>query len=252
MTKLNSIVRFLNKELRTAKISDLSRNGLQVRTSKKTIKKVGFAVDAALSVFKKAKMKKVDLLIVHHGLLWKGKEDKTGITKQRLNFLKRNNINLFASHLPLDLHDKYGNNIQLVKLLDLNKIRKFGAYHKTYIGFQGKLKKSTSANQIKNILDRKLKTKSKIIGCGKKKIQAIGIVSGGGAFALNEACTNKLDCFITGEASHSIFHDTKDLKQNVILAGHYETETVGLKALMKLIKSRFDVQTIFIDYPTDL
>ena len=52
MKNLNKIVRFLNKELNVRNINDSSRNGLQVRSAEK-INKIGFAVDACLSTFKR-------------------------------------------------------------------------------------------------------------------------------------------------------------------------------------------------------
>jgi len=39
---------------------------------------------------------------------------------------------------------------------------------------------------------------------------------------------------------------------NVIFAGHHATETVGIKALSKVIEKKFMTETIFIDLPTGL
>ncbi len=246
MAKLISITRFLNKELKIRSFQDSSKNGLQVK-AKKEISKIGFAVDACLSTFEKAKKEKAGLLIVHHGLFWKGLKDKTGIKKKRINFLKKNKISLYACHLPLDTHPRYGNNIQLAEILDLRNIKKFGKYHGKTIGFQGEFKKSVTISKIADILNKKIKTKSRIYQFKKNKIKTIGIVSGGGSEDLEEAFNKKLDCFLTGEMPHFSYNLAKDLKQNIILSGHYETETVGVKALMPLLKQKFDVKTIFIE-----
>ena len=112
MVKVATITRFLNKELQTKKISDVSRNGLQVKSTK-SVKKIGFAVDACLEVFQKAKKAKCDMLIVHHGLFWKKYKDVNGIRANRVKYLKKNKISLYANHLPLDRHRKYGNNIKV-------------------------------------------------------------------------------------------------------------------------------------------
>ncbi len=243
----DKIVRFLNKELRIKKIKDSSRNGLQVR-GKKQVKKVGFAVDACLSTFERAKKAKVDLLIVHHGLKWKGQKYRE-LTKKRENFLKKNKISLYGVHLPLDAHHKYGNNIQLCKILNLTKIKKFGAYHGIKIGYKGEFKKLTTINKITKILNKKLKTKSRSYSFGEKQIKSIGIVSGGGSDAIEDSIKEKLDCFLVGEMPWDAYHRTKDYKLNTIVSGHYETETVGVKALMPLLKQKFNIQTIFIDNP---
>ena len=184
MEKLNKITKFLNKELNVKKIKDSSKNGLQVK-AKKDVKKIGFAVDACISTFEKAKKAKCDLLIVHHGLLWKKQKDILGLKKKRVDYLRKKEISLYASHLPLDLHKEYGNNIQLANMLNLKKINKFGKYHGKYIGYKGVTK--TTMSKIGDILNKKLKTKSTILNFGKKQIKTIGIVSGGGSDAIIDA-----------------------------------------------------------------
>ena len=251
MAKLNSIARFLNKTLEIRKIPDSSRNGLQVK-SKLTVNKIGFAVDGCMKAFSDAKKKNVDLLIVHHGILWKGQRDKTGLRKEMISFLRKNHINLYAAHLPLDLNSKYGNNAELARILNLYNLKKFGSYKKVAIGFHGTLEKSKTIAEIERILNRKLQTKCWNINFGKKRIKTIGIVSGGGDYSLAEANKLDLDLLITGEASHGTCVVARDLKRNVIVAGHYATETVGVKALMPILAKNFGVKTVFIDNPTNL
>jgi len=251
MAKLRNIAKLLSTELKTRHIPDSSKNGLQVRI-KKNIKKIGFAVDSNLTTFKKAKKANCDLLIVHHGLKWKGQKYKK-LTKKRENFLKKNNISLYAAHLPLDAHKKYGNNIQLAKILNLKKLKRFGRYKENHsISYIGQLAKRKKIKDIANILNKELKTKCNVYNFGKNKIKNIAICSGGGADLLEEATENKADLFITGEIDHNAYSRAKDYKINLIQAGHYATETVGLKALMPLIKEKFNVKTVFIDNPTGL
>ncbi|MFH1830284.1 MAG: Nif3-like dinuclear metal center hexameric protein [Pseudomonadota bacterium] len=249
MTSLDAIVRFLNKELKVKTVPDSSRNGLQVRCPK-DIKKVGFAVDASLATFEKARRQGVDLLIVHHGIKWKRLRDNAGIMKRRIDFLKKHRINLYVCHLPLDAHHQYGNNIKLAELLGLSHAQNFGRYKRQCLGYQGVLKPARSARWIASILNKKLKAKCVVLGFGRPKVKSVGIVSGGGADALAEAYNEGLDCFITGEAPHHTYHEAKELKMNMIIAGHYETETVGVKALMPLLRNNFAVSTVFIHVPT--
>ncbi len=250
MAKLNSISRFLSTELKTRHIPDSSKNGLQVRTTK-DIKKIGFAVDANLITFQKAKKAECDLLIVHHGLKWKGQKYRK-LTKKRENFLKKNNIALYAAHLPLDAHEKYGNNIQLAKILNLIKLKRFGKYKQKVISYEGELSTPKSTKAIANILDKNLKTNCHIYLFGKKKIKKVALCSGGGVELLEEAVKKKADLFITGEIDHNSYGRIKDYKINLIQAGHYATETVGVKALMPVIKEKFNIKTIFINNPTGL
>ena len=247
---LTTLIKFLNKEIGQKSILDSSRNGLQVRSTT-NVKKVGFAVDACLSTFKKAKKAGVDLLIVHHGIKWIPQKHRE-LTKKRIDFLKKNKISLYASHLPLDAHHLYGNNIGLAKILELKVIKKFGKHGNAKVGYKGEFEKSKTLKQIANRLNNSINTKSKIFAFGKKQIKTIGIVSGSANEIVAEAAKDKLDCFLTGEIKHSTFHKAQEHNINLIVSGHYATETVGVKLLQKLIKEKFKLNTIFINNPTGL
>ena len=249
MAKLNSIVRFLNGELGVGRIPDSSRNGLQVRVPKE-IRKVGFAVDASLAVFEKAKRHGCDLVVVHHGIKWKGLRDRLGTREKRIAYLRRRRINLYACHLPLDAHMEFGNNAQLAKILGLEDVRKFGRYKGRAIGCSGRFARPRTLRWIAGRFRRKINSDCVSLGFGRPGIRTVGIVSGGGSDAISEAAAKGLDCFITGEAPHHIYHEARDAGLNVIVAGHYETETVGVKALMPLVRREFGVRTVFIDLPT--
>lgn len=251
MATILQITRFLNKLLDIRHVPDSSKNGMQVRSSKE-IKKVAFAVDACMEVFERAKKENCDLVIVHHGIFWKKKYQLQKQLDKRVNFLKNNNISLYASHLPLDLHLELGNAAQIAKILDLEKVKEFGIYGGIFVGVQGVFKNKIMLKEIKTILDKKLQTKSKAYKFNDNKIKSIGIVTGGGASTLNEAIEKKLDCFLTGEESHSVYHYAKEGNLDLTFAGHYATETLGVKALMPTLKEKFDVETIFIDVPTGM
>ncbi len=252
MAQLKEVVEFLDKELRIKKIPDKSKNGLQVNAASCEIKKIGFTVDACLTTFEKAKKQQLDLLIVHHGLIWKREKGKyhLALKKKRINFLKTNRISLYAAHLPLDMHEKYGNNILLAKLLKLTKIKKFGNYHGINISYEGNLEKQTTLHKIKAILNKKLKTKCIVVEAKKTKIKSIGILSGRGTSVIAEAVKKKIDCFLTGEIDHEEAAGARDSNLNILSAGHYATETLGVKVLMPVLKQKFKVKTILIEDST--
>jgi len=248
MVKLKNIVRFLNKELQVSKIKDFSKNGLQVRGTDE-IKRIVFGVDACMELFEKAKQKNCDLIIVHHGLLWKN--DKMDyLLKNRINFLKKNKINLYAAHLPLDAHQKYGNNIQLAELIGIKNPKKFCIYKGTKIGYYGEL--NLDLKDLIKLVNIKLKTKCLVHNFGRKKVNKIGVVSGRAADEIRQCLGIGVDTYITGEPVHEEYHTAKETKINVLYAGHYATETFGVKALMGLIREKFKIETVFIDIPTGM
>lgn len=247
-----NIAGFLNRTLQVRKIRDSSANGLQVRSdSTGIIKKVGFAVDACLSTFEKAKKLKVDLLVVHHGIRWRPQKDRE-LEQKRRGYLVRNRMALYAAHLPLDLHRVYGNNSQLSRMLDVQELRKFGRYHGIKIGYAGRFGQPVTVNAIAVILNRKLNTRCRVFRFGREHIRSIGIISGGGGSLLPEACKDKLDCFLVGEIDLAVYNAAKECGMNLVVAGHYATETVGVRSLMPLINETFGVETVFVDDPKEL
>ena len=247
MAEIKQITNFLDEELKIAQVEDTSNNGLQV-AGKTEVRKIAFAVDACVEVFEKALEAGADMVIVHHGMSWSDSlKYITGINYNRIKLLIKNNISLYASHLPLDMHDKYGNNIQLAKMLGLEEIEDFGEYQGATIGKIGMFKQEIGIEDLKKILENKLSTKCTVLKFGKEKIKTLGIVSGAASFALNEAVQKNLDCLLIGEASHQSYQEAKESRMNVIIAGHYETETVGVKALMPLLEDKFGVEVVFID-----
>jgi dinuclear metal center YbgI/SA1388 family protein len=249
---ISNIAAFLNSTLRVKKIRDASVNGLQVRSRKRReIRTVGFAVDACLSTFEQAVHEEVDLLVVHHGIKWRPQKDRE-LELRRTAFLKRRNIALYAAHLPLDLHQEYGNNMQLCRMFGVQGLKRFGTYHGIKIGFAGTFNRATSLSKVAERLSDGLGAPCRVLPFGRDRIRSIGIVSGGGGDMLKDAHELRLDCFVIGEADLAVYIAAREYGMNLLVAGHYATETVGVRALMPLIKETFGVRTVFIDDPKHL
>ena len=159
---------------------------------------------------------------------------------------------LYAAHLPLDLHRIYGNNIQLSRMLDVQELRKFGRYHGIKIGYAGRFGQPVTVKAIAVVLNRELNTRCRVYRFGRERIHSIGIVSGGGGSLLPEACKDKLDCFLVGEIDLAVYNAAKECGVNLVVAGHYATETVGVRSLMPLVRETFGVETVFVDDPKEL
>jgi len=252
MPKLKEIVKFLDQYLETEKFEDGSWNGLQVE-GKGEVKKIVFAVDASVDSFKEAIKNGADLIVVHHGLFWKNVNPSfTGFNKERIDLLQKNKISLYASHLPLDRHKTAGNNAQLLKLLGAKITKEFFKYGNLNIGWIGECKKPINIKYAAEKLETELNAKCIVLPFGKKKIKTIAVCSGGGGYeSFFEAFDLDIDLYLGGEGI-DIYSLAKDAKFNAIFAGHHATEIVGVKALSKIIKSKFKVETVFIDIPTGL
>lgn len=230
---------------------DPSLNGVQFGDYNKDIKKIALAVDASEKSILQAIEHKADLLLVHHGIIWNVNKFVRN-NFNRINLLSKNNLALFAIHLPLDAHDIFGNNIQIGNILSLIKMRPFGIPMKNgkKIGIKGEVNNNfLIIEEIVSILKKKGCKTIKTIETKNKKISKIGIVSGGGARHIHQAIEDNLDLLITGDQSHSIYYDAIENNVNVIFAGHYFTETFGVKAL-KYFFNYITCKSVFIDIPT--
>ncbi len=253
MVKLLDIKRFLDETFLGLAPQDFSNNGLQLDAGVADVRKIAFAVDACQKTFDMAVASGAQLLFVHHGFSWGGGvKYLNGITGKRVATLMKSGISLYASHLPLDAHPVYGNNAVLARMLDLQDVKPFFAYHGTNIGCYGRLPKPMELSEIALIIDEKLQANSRVFAAADKPMTTIGIVSGGGDDAIDECASLGIDCLLTGEFRHQCYHPAMEMGVSVIASGHYATETTGVKAIMELIAANFDVETIFLDVPTGL
>ncbi|MEO2152306.1 MAG: Nif3-like dinuclear metal center hexameric protein [Thermococcus sp.] len=247
----DELVSFLDEYLQVSAYPDKSSNGLQVE-GKAEVERVAFAVDTTLRTLGRAASGTADMMIVHHGMIWGGLNYITGIHYKRLKALIENGLNLYVAHLPLDAHPEVGNNVGLLKLLGLEPRGPFGEYKGLSIGFYGEFEKPQPIEKVAQVIAEKLDTTVRTYEFGKRVIKTVGAISGAGAFALEEAHRKGIDLLITGEFTHADYLTALDLPQSVLVAGHYKTETLGVKALMELIGERFGLSVFFIDEPTGL
>lgn len=249
---LSTIVSYLNTYLSIDAYNDGIWNGLQIE-GKQEIKKVVCAVDAGLETFQRTVTASGDLLIVHHGHFLKSiNPSLVGWQKKRLAPLLEQNISLYAAHLPLDAHPEVGNNTQLFKIIGAVPEMPFASYEGKHISWVGSLAQAQNITIITGLLNNILATTCKVLPFGPSVIKRVAICSGGGGYKLfSQAVEAGVDLYITGDTIE-IYHLAKDAGINVIFAGHYATETLGVKALGKHVAAQFGVDAEFIDVPTGL
>ena len=235
-------------DIKEIKDSSNAMNGLQVQNTG-DIKKVGLAVDLCMATIEKAVAAECNMMFVHHGMLWGGVKQIRGNFYDKISTMICENIGLYSAHLPLDMHPVLGNNKVLADQLEINELEPFGEYEGQKIGFKGRLK-SLSSEELGAKLEAKLGSPVKVIGSGE--VQTLGIVSGGAADILSQAAEVGLDAYLTGEGSNHHYHEAIENECVLILAGHYATETGGVKAVGKHLEEQFGIETEFIDYPTGI
>ena len=245
------IVEYLDALLGIPEFPDYSRavNGLQVEGPSR-VSRIAAAVDAAEYSIQGAVAAGADLLLVHHGLFWAGAAPVTGRMYRRVAPLIRHDLALYSAHLPLDAHPELGNCIRLARALELEPTARFGTYEGREIGYLTTTDESRDG--FRRRVESELGPPVGILPGGPERIRRVAILTGSGAGFVEEAARVGADTLLTGEAAHHTVVDARELGVNVILAGHYRTETFGVRALAAQIETEFGIPWTFLDHPSDL
>ena len=250
-SKLDSFFRNI-LDIEGFKDADSSLNGIQVDNDGSQLKKIAFAVDAGLEVFKRAADTGAGMLFVHHGLFWGAPLRLEKNHRERIKFLLDHNLALYAVHLPLDQHPELGNNAVLAELLGIKDREPFGLHGGKKIGFKGKLSQPLSIEEAAKKISYMDRPSAGVFPFGKKENHSCAIVSGGAAKDAFQALEEGVDLFVSGESSHSVYHHALENGLNIIAGGHYSTEVWGVLKLMEECTRQLGVEVEFIDIPTGL
>ena len=257
MTDLATIAGHLDALLGTDAIPDYSGafNGVQL-SNEGPIRRIAASVDVSRRVIDTAIRSEANLLLVHHGMMWGGPQRITGATYDRLRLLIAHNVAVYASHLPLDAHPKFGNNVLFAQTLGLEPAGGFARYRTIDVGVRGECDRETAelfARAAEFARRHGGAARSTEIRPGRRT-RRWGICTGAGASSetLLEAQGLDLDTLIVGEGPHHTAVAADDVGLVVIYAGHYATETLGVQALAEHLTSTFDIPSVFIPAPTGL
>lgn len=234
-----ALTQYLGKLLTPELFEDYAPNGLQVE-GKKELKKIAFAVSATQDSIKNAISWGADGLIVHHGIFWKyqGARPVTGAWGERVKLLVKNDLNLYAYHLPLDGHQEIGNATTLGKKLGLTSLAPFALHKKQPMGSKGIFSSSISVKDLKQKLETLLQHPVLIATADENKpIKSLGIITGGANNDWVRAMEEGLDAYLTGEISEYNWHDSIEAGIHYFAGGHHATEKFGIQALMDKVKA---------------
>jgi dinuclear metal center YbgI/SA1388 family protein len=257
MTHLATIADHLDALLGTETIPDYpgAFNGIQLENSS-PITAIAAAVDVSRRTIDGVLERRANLLLVHHGIFWGGVQPITGVVYDRLRRLITNDVAVYSSHLPLDAHPTFGNNVLLARALDLEPSGGFARYKTIDVGVRGECDRST--DEILHGVTEFARANGGSVRCTSfpvgRRTRCWGICTGAGASSetLHEAKSSGLDTLIVGEGPHHTAVTAEDLEIVVMYAGHYATETLGVRALAGHLTSVFNIPSTFIAAPTGL
>jgi dinuclear metal center YbgI/SA1388 family protein len=258
---LADLCTWLDGFLRTGEIPDDPNafNGLQVENSGEVTGIVS-AVDASMTTIEGLKRSTRPgpglLLLVHHGLFWDGAQPLTGRRYQRVRSLMTQDAALYAAHIPLDLHAEVGNNAALAQGLSLTDVVPFGNHKGVLIGVAGTAPagiatRADLVQRVAAILGTDA-TAVRLIPGGPERVRRIGVITGAAGSAIGQAREAGCDTFVSGEGAAHTYFDAMEWGLNVLYAGHYATETLGVRALGARLGQQFDLPWEFHDHPTGM
>jgi dinuclear metal center YbgI/SA1388 family protein len=244
MPQIGELVAFLDDRLSPDAYEDLGPNGLQVPASR-DVERVVTGVTAQRALFDRAVAEEAQLVLVHHGLFWSFQPvGLTPLLAERLRPLFKHDIALAAYHLPLDAHPEVGNNALLAEALGASE----------HVAFAGIGRGATFAEPVPaaELFARVAAATGRdplVFDAGPPEIRRIAIVSGGAASRLDQAIAEGYDAFLTGEPKENVMADAREAGIHFVAAGHYATETFGVRRLGDLLAERFAIEHVWVDLP---
>ena len=244
MAARDDILAFCDELLDVASYEDYGPIGLQV-VGAPEVRKIVCGVSASRELFEAAAERGAQLVLVHHGLFWKGDSPVvTPVIRERLRALFDHDLTLAGYHLPLDAHPEIGNNAYLCRELGITPERRF-----TDWGWGGPLAQpmpaSDFAERVHEVVDRM----PLVFSYGPEEIRRVAVLSGGGGGHLADAIAEGYDCFVTGEPKEPTKHLAKEAGIHFVAAGHYATETSGVRLLAERVGRELGVEWEFVDLP---
>ena len=254
---LADVVSYLDTVLEVASTPDYPQalNGLQL-ANRGRVHKAAAAVDFSSAAIESAIAASADLLLVHHGMFWGGLQPLRGTRYDQIRALIQGNVAVYSAHLPLDRHPEFGNAVLLARQLGLTPAAEFARYETIAVGVRGESDLATAE------LIKRSRTFARSHGGDARtspmstdhRTRKWGICTGAGAGAetLAEARDLDLDTLIVGEGPHWTAVVAGDADRAIIYAGHYATETLGVRALAQHVAERFEIDWVFLEHPTGL
>src|SRR4051794_34700627 len=249
MTRLEDLIDYLDELLKPQNFEDYGPNGLQV-PGREEIGVLATGVSAGTELFEKAVAEGADLLLVHHGLFWKGPPrplDRPA--RRRLQLLFDADMSLAAYHLPLDGHPEHGNNALLAAGLGAQVTGSFA----DGVGVEARWPDGgVPAGELVARLRELVGREPLVVDGDRDPVRSIAVVSGGGRGSSADAIAAGHDAFLTGEASERNFNEARESGVHFLAGGHYATETFGVRRLGDLLEERFGVRHVFLDVPNPI
>ena len=247
MVRLKELTEYLDFSMEIDKFSDFCPNGLQVEGGEEIIR-LATGVTASQALLDAAIDWRASAILVHHGYFWRGESSRLlGYRRNRLRTLLKNDVSLFAYHLPLDAHPEFGNNVCFGRMLGIEEHQPLFKSHSDGLGNVGMLSSEIELGELVSRIRRLTDREPLLIGNSNSMVRRIAWCTGAAQSNIDAAISANADLYISGEVSEQTFHVVKEEEISYIAAGHHATERYGVKALGDHLANYFGIEHKFID-----
>ncbi|MFN3713902.1 MAG: Nif3-like dinuclear metal center hexameric protein [Alcanivoracaceae bacterium] len=247
MIRRDAMLAALDAELQTSRFKDYCPNGLQVE-GREQIRRVVTGVTACQALLDAALVEEADAVLVHHGYFWRGEDERVrGMKRQRLQTLLRHDLNLFAYHLPLDVHPRLGNNAQLAERLQLRVAGGLEPDNPLSVGLHGGLPEVMTAAELAAYIEDRLGREVMHIGDPEDEIETLAWCTGAAQNYIERAEALGVDAYLSGEISEQTVHFARETGMHYFACGHHATERYGVQAVGDWLARQFGIEHVFID-----
>jgi dinuclear metal center YbgI/SA1388 family protein len=244
----DDLAKYLAQTLDITRFRDFCPNGLQVE-GRARIKTLVTGVTASVALIEAAVGLKADAILVHHGYFWRGEDARVvGPKHKRLKLLLAHDINLYAYHLPLDMHPAMGNNAQLAAQLGLVADGRFGEDGLGWLGAAADPALKTVAD-LANLIETRLGRPPLVIGDPAQALGRVGWCTGAAQNLLADAIAAGAATYLSGEISEPTVHLAREAGVTYVACGHHATERYGVQALGAHLAEQFGIAHRFIEIP---
>lgn len=246
MAPLRDVVEYLDSLLEPQNYEDHGPNGVQISSPRADVRRVTTGVSATRAFIERGIAGGADLLLVHHGIFWGAATGLDPLVAERVRPLMKSDVALAAYHLPLDGHPEVGNNALLAEALGCESHEAWLPYGRAGVFGGDGISPDELVARVREATGGR---EPLHLGGGPERIRTIGIVSGGAAKHVTDAGAAGLDAFLTGEPREPAMGEAEELGVHFVAAGHYATETLGIRRLGELLERDLGVEHEFLDLP---
>jgi len=214
--------------------------GLMFGKKDKKIERVLVALDVDLGVIREAKEKGADLILTHHPLMFdpiRQINEETPAGRCLLE-LAESGIALYSAHTNLDsakggLNDIFAEKLGIsdTKPIEITFTDENGTAYG--IGRVGAIEKEMTLSDFAALVCRAFDLPStNYVGDGNAKVKTVAVCSGSGGSLLSDVSA---DVYVTGDIKYSNARNAAEAGQNLVIAGHYETEICAMKVFKEIL-----------------